>query len=251
MHEVHKPDAEALEGRTVADIARERGKDGVDTFLDLTLEDDLDIEFALAQFNHVKAGARDTDRRPARADRARRRRRACRHAVRRRLPDLSARHLGARAPGDDAGAGDCGASPRSRPISSASRTAAASKPASPPTSRSSIPRPIGSTNRGERRYDLPGGAKRMVMPSRGVEYTVVNGAVTWEHGKLTGATGRQGAARVAPCPLDPIHLILRSARRARLEGWATRGSARFHPSRRGLRPLLRVRLLVQPERIVL
>ena len=28
----------------------------------------------------------------------------------------------------------------------------------------------------------------MVMRSRGVEYTVVNGAVTWENGKLTGAS---------------------------------------------------------------
>jgi N-acyl-D-aspartate/D-glutamate deacylase len=26
----------------------------------------------------------------------------------------------------------------------------------------------------------------MVMRSRGVEYTIVNGAVTWERGKLTG-----------------------------------------------------------------
>jgi N-acyl-D-aspartate/D-glutamate deacylase len=50
---------------------------------------------------------------------------------------------------------------------------------------------IGSTNRGERRFDLPGGAKRMVMPSRGVEYTVVNGAVTWQDGKLTGAAAGQ------------------------------------------------------------
>jgi len=46
---------------------------------------------------------------------------------------------------------------------------------------------VGSTNRGERRFDLPGGAKRMVMPSRGVEYTLVNGVVTWADGKLTGA----------------------------------------------------------------
>ena len=30
------------------------------------------------------------------------------------------------------------------------------------------PATVGSANRGERRYDLPGGAKRMVMPSRGV-----------------------------------------------------------------------------------
>ena len=31
----------------------------------------------------------------------------------------------------------------------------------------------------------------MVMPSRGVEYTVVNGVVTWEDGKLTGAAAGQ------------------------------------------------------------
>ncbi|MEI6204790.1 MAG: amidohydrolase family protein, partial [Enhydrobacter sp.] len=46
------------------------------------------------------------------------------------------------------------------------------------------PATIGSKNHGERRYDLPGGAKRIVMPSKGVEYTVVNGAVTWEQGRL-------------------------------------------------------------------
>ena len=38
------------------------------------------------------------------------------------------------------------------------------------------PDTIGSASRGERRFDLPGGAKRMVMPSRGVEYTIVNGS---------------------------------------------------------------------------
>ena len=49
------------------------------------------------------------------------------------------------------------------------------------------PSRIGSSNHGERRYDLPGGAKRIVMPSKGVEYTVVNGAITWEQGRLTEA----------------------------------------------------------------
>ena len=48
------------------------------------------------------------------------------------------------------------------------------------------PRTIGSMGRPERRYDLPGGAKRMVMRSQGVEYTIVNGAVTWQCGALTG-----------------------------------------------------------------
>jgi len=49
------------------------------------------------------------------------------------------------------------------------------------------PESVGSRNRGERRHDLPGGAKRMVMPSHGVELTLVNGEVVWEQGSLTGA----------------------------------------------------------------
>jgi N-acyl-D-amino-acid deacylase len=49
------------------------------------------------------------------------------------------------------------------------------------------PATVGSGARPERLYDLPGGAKRMVMRSRGIEYTLVNGEVTWEQGKLTGA----------------------------------------------------------------
>ena len=53
------------------------------------------------------------------------------------------------------------------------------------------PASIGSSNRGERRHDLPGGAKRMVMPSRGVEYTLVNGEVIYEQGALTGAAPGQ------------------------------------------------------------
>jgi N-acyl-D-amino-acid deacylase len=53
------------------------------------------------------------------------------------------------------------------------------------------PATIGSKNHGERRYDLPGGAKRIVMPSKGVEYTVVNGTITWEQGKLNeGKAGK-------------------------------------------------------------
>ena len=54
------------------------------------------------------------------------------------------------------------------------------------------PATIGSGGRPERIRDLPGGGKRMVMRSRGVELTLVNGAVTWEKGTLTGA----GAGKV-------------------------------------------------------
>jgi N-acyl-D-aspartate/D-glutamate deacylase len=46
---------------------------------------------------------------------------------------------------------------------------------------------VGSAGRLERLYDLPGGAKRMVLRSRGIEMTLVNGVPTWEKGALTGA----------------------------------------------------------------
>ena len=49
------------------------------------------------------------------------------------------------------------------------------------------PEEVSSGGRPERLYDLPGGAKRMVMRSKGIEYTLVNGEVTWEKGTLTGS----------------------------------------------------------------
>ena len=51
VHEAKSPALKAFEGRSIADIAGEQGKDGVDAFLDLTLQDDLDIEFTMASFN--------------------------------------------------------------------------------------------------------------------------------------------------------------------------------------------------------
>jgi len=51
VHEVQSPALKPLEGKSVADIAKAQGKDGVDAFLDLTLADDLDVEFTMASFN--------------------------------------------------------------------------------------------------------------------------------------------------------------------------------------------------------
>jgi N-acyl-D-aspartate/D-glutamate deacylase len=51
VKEVRNPAMQSLVGKTVAEIAKERGKDGVDTFLDLALEDDLGIEYTMALFN--------------------------------------------------------------------------------------------------------------------------------------------------------------------------------------------------------
>jgi N-acyl-D-aspartate/D-glutamate deacylase len=53
------------------------------------------------------------------------------------------------------------------------------------------PATVGMAGRAERLHDLPGGAKRMVKRSRGVEMTLVNGVVTWEKGRLSGAAAGQ------------------------------------------------------------
>jgi N-acyl-D-amino-acid deacylase len=190
VHEVRSAALKALEGRSVADIAREQGKDGVDAFLDLTLKDDLDVEFTMASFNtridRMTEILNDKSVLVALGDGGAhvdmlcdagyptyllgtwvRERQALtlEEGVRRLTSDpaevFGVRDRGRLAPGLAADVA----------IFDAAR--------------------VGSTNRGERRFDLPGGAKRMVMPSRGVEYTVVNGVVTWADGKLTGATAGQ------------------------------------------------------------
>ena len=190
VHEVKSPALKALEGRSIADIAREQGKDGVDAFLDLTLQDDLDIEFTMASFNtrvdRMTEILNDKSVLVALGDGGAhvdmlcdagyptyllgtwvRERQALtlEEGVRRLTSDpadvFGIRDRGRLAPGLAA----------DLVIFDAAR--------------------VGSTNRGERRFDLPGGAKRMVMPSRGVEHTVVNGVVTWADGKLTGAAAGQ------------------------------------------------------------
>src|SRR5437763_8009749 len=186
VHEAHKPELKKYEGRTVADIAAERGKDGLDTFLDLTLEDDLHIEFVLAQFNvdldPVKENLVDT-------------------RVLIALGDGGA-HVDMLC---DAGYPTylLGTWVRERQIMNLEQAVArlTAQPADlfgiKGRGRLAVgnaadiaifePEKIGSASRGERRFDLPGGAKRMVMPSRGVEYTIVNGTPVYAEGRATGA----------------------------------------------------------------
>jgi N-acyl-D-amino-acid deacylase len=190
VHEVRSPALKQLEGQSVADIARAQGKDGVDAFLDLTLQDDLEIEFTLSTFNH-------------RVDRMK--------------EILSNRDI-------LIGLGDGGAHVDMlcdsgyptyllgtwvREHQALTLEEGVRRLTSDPADFYGIkdrgrlslglaaditifdPHTVGSSNRGERRYDLPGGAKRMVMPSRGVLYTIVNGACVFADGTLTGAQAGQ------------------------------------------------------------
>ncbi|HVM78332.1 MAG TPA: amidohydrolase family protein, partial [Stellaceae bacterium] len=169
-----------------AEIARERGKDGVDTLLDLTLEDDLRIGFAMQSYNSRIDRMTEILNDPC---------------VLIALGDGGA-HLDMLC--------DCGYPTfllgtwvRERQIMPLER--GVQRLTSEPADLFGIerrgrlaagnyadvtifdPAAIGSPSRPERRHDLPGGAKRMVSVPRGVETTIVNGAVTWSQGKLTGA----------------------------------------------------------------
>ncbi len=190
VHEVRSPELKQLEGKTVAQIAAERGVDGVDAFLDVTLADDLDNEFTIQSFNtrvdRMTEILRNRDMLLGLGDGGAHldmlcdsgyptyvlgtwvRERAAltlEEAVRRMTSD----------PADFFGIRD-----RGRVAPGMAADIAIFDPAT-----------VGSGSRPERLYDLPGGAKRMVMRSRGIEYTIVNGAVTWERGALTGAAAGQ------------------------------------------------------------
>jgi N-acyl-D-amino-acid deacylase len=175
-----------LEGKTVAEIAKERGVDGVDALLDVTLEDDLENEFTVQSWN-------------TRIDR-----------MRELLNDRSVL----------LGLGDGGAHldmlcdsgypsyvlgtwVRERGVLTLEE--AVRRMTSDPADFYGIrdrgriapgmaadlvifdPKTVGMEARAERLHDLPGGGKRMVKRSRGIEATLVNGVVTWEKGALTGA----------------------------------------------------------------
>ena len=191
LHEVRSQDLKSLEGSSVAEIARAQGQDGVDAFLDTAIADDLACEFTMASFNT----------------------RVYRMAERLNDPSILI------------GLGDGGAHVdmlcdsgyptyllgtwvRERKVLSLEQ--AVRRLTSDPAELFGIsdrgwlrtglaadvavfdPDTVGSSNRGERRHDLPGGGKRMVMPSRGVAYTLVNGEVVYDHGQIVA----DGAGRV-------------------------------------------------------
>jgi N-acyl-D-amino-acid deacylase len=186
VKEVFAPAMKPLEGRSVAEIARERGCDGVDAFLDLALEDDLQIQFSMALFN-------------ANED---------------RIPELISdpRTMVGLSDGGahvdmlcDAGYATYLLGTWVRERSAMTLERAVQRMTSEPaayfgiTDRGRLQKglaadvvifdynTVGSGKRGEMRTDLPGGGRRLVMPARGVEYTIVNGEVLYEHGKASGA----------------------------------------------------------------
>ena len=186
VHEVENPALQPLVGRTVMSIARERGKDPVDTFLDLAIEDGLAMQFTYELFNSDES----------------------------RIPELitDPRCLIGLSDGGahvdmfcDAGYATylLGTWVRDRAVMTLEH--AVHRITEEPAKLFGIEKrgrikpglaadfaifdlaTVGSSKRGEMRNDLPGGGRRLVVPSNGVEYTIVNGVPLFEHGKDTGA----------------------------------------------------------------
>lgn len=186
LHSVQNPNLKMYEGQSITKISRGTKKDGVDTFLDLTLEDDLNIEFTITTFNN----------RP------------------RRMAELLQNKSVLIGLGDGGAHVDmlCDAGYPTyllghwvREKGVISLEEAVRRLSSDPADLFGIkdrgrlqvglaadvtvfdPQTIGSSNRGEKRYDLPGNAKRMVMPSQGIDCSVVNGKISYANGKTTGS----------------------------------------------------------------
>ena len=186
VHEVRSPGLKHLEGRTVAEIAAAEGKDGVDALLDITLADDLDNEFTMQSFNtrtdRMVEILQNRDMLLGLGDGGAHLDMLCDSGYPTYVLGTWVREKGALTleeavrrmtsdPADFFGIKDRG---RLQPGLAADVTIF-------------DPATVASVGRPERRYDLPGGAKRMVMRSQGIDFTIVNGAVTWERGALTGA----------------------------------------------------------------
>lgn len=177
-------------GRTVADIARERNADPVDTFLDIAIEDGLEMQFNYELFNA------DEDRIPELITDPR---------TMIGLSDGGA-HVDSLCD-----AGYCtyllGTWVRDKAVMTLERAVQriTTEPAAlfGITERGRIApglaadfaifdlATIGSDKTGEMRHDLPGGGRRLVVPARGIEYTIVNGDVLFKSGTDTGTRSGQ------------------------------------------------------------
>jgi N-acyl-D-aspartate/D-glutamate deacylase len=187
--EVGKPEFENLVGKSVAQIARERGRAGQDfeMVLDLALENDLDISFSQAVFNtnEERLAKLINDPRPMLG-----------------LSDAGA-HVNLLC---DAGYCTYLLGHWVREKAAIGLEYAVKRITSEPADffglkgrgRLAVGNPadvaifdantVGSAQRGTMQNDLPGGGKRLVMPATGVIHTVVNGTMVYEDGKYTGAT---------------------------------------------------------------
>lgn len=187
--EVGKLELKGLIGRSVAEIARERGREGreFEAMLDLAIEDDLNITFAQAVFNtnEERLAKLINDPRPMIG-----------------LSDAGA-HVSLLC---DAGYCTYLLGHWVRDLNAITLEYAVKRLTSEPADFFGLrgrgrlgvghnadiaifdPNTVGSARRGTMKDDLPGGGRRLVMPATGVIHTFVNGVLVYENERYTGAT---------------------------------------------------------------
>ena len=186
IKEVQNPAFQSLVGKTVAEVARERGCDGVDAFLDLALEDRLGMEFTMELFNadeeripelitdpRVLVGLSDGGAHVDMLCDAG----YCTYLLGRWVREKQAmtlEHAIKRITSEPADF--FGIKNRGRLLPGMAADVAVFDYNT-----------VGSNKRGEMRNDLPGSGRRFVMPARGIEHVVVNGQQLYNEGKLSGA----------------------------------------------------------------
>jgi N-acyl-D-aspartate/D-glutamate deacylase len=183
---VSSPSLRHIEGKTVAEIARERGTDGVDTMLDVGLEDGLETDFSFSSYNVDEQAVAEMLTNPG---------------VLIGLGDGGA-HLSLFC---DAGYPTYVLGHWVREKQAISLEDAVQRMTKHPAAVMGIkdrgivaegfaadlvifdPSTVGSAKLPEKRYDLPGGGKRLIMQSTGIISTIVNGKVVYADGKFSGA----------------------------------------------------------------
>jgi N-acyl-D-amino-acid deacylase len=178
------PAGKAAEGKSVKEISDERGQDPLDTFLDFALENHLDMQYLLQEYGDDLIGPLLADGRTmiGLADGGAHVDMICNadypsfllgHWVRdeRLLSMEQAIRRITSHPADVLGFPERGRLAQGLPADVTIFDPAA----------------IGSDRRAQASHDLPGGGFRFTMPARGINYTIVNGQIAYEHGSPTGA----------------------------------------------------------------
>ncbi len=192
--EVANPALKPLERKTIAEVAEQRGADPLDTFFDLALEDDLNIQYTMQQYHEEGIRQLITDSRTmiGLSDGGAHVNMLCDAGYCTYLLGTWVRERQAMTleqavkritsePADFFGLRD-----RGRLAEGLHADVAIFDSAT-----------VGSAKRARMQDDLPGGGRRLVMPAEGIEYTVVNGEVLYDRGKPSGALpGRVLRSRV-------------------------------------------------------
>jgi N-acyl-D-aspartate/D-glutamate deacylase len=182
--EVTNPALKQFEGKNVEEIAEMRGVDGLDTFLDLALEDDLNLQYTMQQYHEDGIQQLITDPRTmiglsdggAHVDMlcdagyatyllgnwVRKREAVTLEFAIKRITSEPANFFGIRERGQ---------------LKKGWKADVTLFDATT----------VNSARRAKMQNDLPGGGRRLVMPAEGIECTIVNGVVSYENGKHSGA----------------------------------------------------------------